>query len=195
MRSSPSRPLRAALLLLLLVAASVLVGCGGEDTTTTGASPAPGVSTPGAAGESGPAGASCPSENTRSFAKTRFAADLGGAAFLTKRYIYDPYQAGTFRKGAEGRTAAVVKAGLAAAASVKLLKNARENAQANPTLCRTVAAPMAAAIASLGGVTAALAAGDLGVLGSLGPALDSLRGLASQAGVEVPEQEVGLSGR
>ena len=53
---------------------------------------------------------------------------------------------------------------------------------------------MAAAIASLGGVTAALASGDLSVLGTLGPALDSIRGLATQSGVEVPEREVGLNG-
>jgi hypothetical protein len=186
--------IRAVVLLPLLLVAGVLVGCGGDETGTASGTLVPGASSPGASGASTSPAAACPSENTRSFAKTRFVADLGGAAFLTKRYIYDPYQAGKFQQGASGRTTAIVKAGLAAAASVKLLSNARENAQANPTLCRTVAAPMGAAIAALSGVTAALASGDLGVLGTLGPALDSLRGLAADAGVEVPEREVGLNG-
>lgn len=188
---------RAALLLPLLLAAAVLVGCGGDDTTTGTAPAASGASgasgAPGGTSSAAP-GTACPSENTRAFAKTRFVADLGGAAFLTKRYIYNPYREGKFQKGANGRTVAIVKAGVAAATSVKLLKNAQENAQANPTLCRTLSAPIASAIASLGGVTAALASGDLTSLGSLGAALDSLRGVASQQGVEVPEQETGLNG-
>lgn len=121
-------------------------------------------------------------------------ADLRGAAFLTKRYVYTPYRDGKFRKGASGRTLAVVKAGVAAATSVKLLKNARDNAQANPTLCRSIAGPMSAAIASLGGVTSALRSGDLAAPSGLGSALDSLRGLAGKAGVDVPEQQVGLNG-
>lgn len=189
MHPSPAVRGRAALLLSLLTAVLVLVGCGGDDTSTTGTG-ASGSAGPGASAEP----AACPSENTRSFAKTRFVADLGGAAFLTKRYIYDPYQAGTFQRGADGRTAAIVKAGLAAAASGKLLKNARDNAQADPTLCRTIAQPLNTAIAAVGGVTAALASGDLTALGSLGSILDNLRGVASQNGIEVPEREVGLNG-
>jgi hypothetical protein len=43
-------------------------------------------------------------------------------------------------------------------------------------------------------VTAALASGDLAALGTLGSSLDSLRGLAEQNGVPVPEREVGLNG-
>jgi hypothetical protein len=175
---------------LSLALALVLGGCGGGGSSSTGAS-----SGPAAPSSSVSASATaCPTENTRSFAKTRFVADLGGAAFLTKRYIYTPYRDGKFRKGASGRTLAIVKAGVAAATSVKLLKNAQENAQANPTLCKTIAAPMSAAIASLGGVTAALGSGDLTALSGLGSALDNLRGLAGKAGVDVPEQPVGLNG-
>ena len=194
MRHDLTRAVRSGLLLPLLLLAGVLAGCGGGEETGTAAPGATGASAPAATATGGSTGAACPTENTRSFAKTRFAADLGGAAFLTKRYIYDPYQAGTFQRGANGRTAAIVKAGLAAAASAKLLSNARENAQANPTLCRTIAQPLGAAITALGGVAAALASGDLSVLGSLGPLLDNLRGVASQNGIPVPEREVGLNG-
>jgi Rhodopirellula transposase DDE domain len=43
-----------------------------------------------------------------------------------------------FSKGASGRTKAIIKAGLAAAAILKLLSNAKKNAEADPTLCKFV---------------------------------------------------------
>lgn len=192
MRSLPTGRIRSALLLPLVAALVLLSGCGGDDTTTAGGPTVSGAPT--ASSSDGSAAAACPTENTRTFAKTRFVADLGGAAFLTKRYVYTPYREGKFQKGASGRTVAIVKAGVAAATSVKLLKNARDNAQADPTLCRTLAAPLTGAITALSGVTAALASGDLTSLGSLGAALDSLRGLAGQQGIDVPERETGLNG-
>ena len=192
-RHVPGRP-GTFLLPLLVSAALLLAGCGGGDTSSAGPSAGSGVSSSPTAAASSSGPAACPTENTRSFAKTRFVADLGGAAFLTKRYIYGPYRDGKFRKGASGRTVAVVKAGVAAATSVKLLKNARDNAQANPTLCTSIAGPLSAASASLGGVTTALSSGNLAALGGLGSALDALRGLAGKAGVDVPEQQVGLNG-
>ena len=54
------------------------------------------------------------------------------------RYLYKPYKAGAFRKGAEGRTKAIIKAGLATAVILKLLSNAKKNAEADPTLCKFV---------------------------------------------------------
>ena len=119
MRHHLAGRVRSVILLPLLLMAA-LVSCGGDETGTAAGTTAPGASAPGAAdGSASPA--ACPTENTRSFAKTRFVAAVGGAAFLTKRYLYDPYRAGSFQQGADGRTTAVVKAGLAAAASVKLL--------------------------------------------------------------------------
>ena len=136
----------------------------------------------------------CPTENTRSFAKTRFVADVGGALFLLNRYIVNPYQKGTFTKGADGRTAALIKAGLAAAATAKLVSNARENAKANPTLCRTVAGPLDQLAASLNGVVDGLKSGslDAGAIGGLSGLLGSLKQKAGEAGVPVTEQPVPL---
>lgn len=68
-------------------------------------------------------------------AKSRFVSDLGGAALLIRRYLYQPYTRGTFTKGHLGRTVALLKAAAATATVVHLLKNASLNAEANPALC------------------------------------------------------------
>jgi hypothetical protein len=175
---------------LSLALALVLGGCGGGGSSCTGAS-----SGPAAPSSSVSASATaCPTENTRSFAKTRFVADVGGSLFLINRYIVRPYRAGTFAKGANGRTAALIKAGLAAAATAKLVSNARENAKANPTLCRTVAGPLDQLAGSLNGVVDGLKSGslDAGAIGGISGLLGSLQQKAAAAGVPVQEQQVPL---
>ncbi len=196
------------LLAFVLALGLLLAGCGGDGTTTTGAggagagvtgSPtdtlAPGSGSSPSAAASPDAGA-CPTENTRAFAKTRFAADVGGSVFLFNRYIYQPYQAGTFAKGAEGRRRALLKAGLAAAATVKLLDNASENAKANPTLCRTVAQPLSQLTSRLGGLATGLATGAVtgANLESLGGLLGAVTSGSARAGVPVQEQDVNVPG-
>lgn len=142
----------------VLLCALVVGGCGSSKTVSTGPASAaasssasasapsggstaasgslsPGGGSTAASGSPSPgAASSCPTANTRSFAKTRFVADVGGSLFLMRRYVLQPYQAGSFRKGAKGRTKAIIKAGVAAATTAKLVKNASENAKANPTL-------------------------------------------------------------
>ena len=54
------------------------------------------------------------------------------------RYLYKPFKAGAFRKGADGRIKAIIKAALASAAILKLLSNAEKNAEADPALCKFV---------------------------------------------------------
>jgi len=82
--------------------------------------------------------ASCAQAGTRKIPKTRLLADLGLTYGAFQRYLYKPYKAGAFQKGANGRTKALIKAGLASAAIVKLLSNASKNAAADPTLCKYV---------------------------------------------------------
>lgn len=186
---------------LLVVAPMLLTGaCGGGETTTT--TPAAGASASAPAGGAGASASApaavgadgCPTENTRSFAKTRFAADLGGAAFLVNRYIYQPYSTKKFEKGASGRRLALVKGAAAAAASVKLLDNATENAKANPTLCRSLAAPLTQLSGTLKGLTGSLTSGSFNpaLLGGLGGAVSGLLGKAGQAGVPVTETPTSL---
>jgi hypothetical protein len=84
----------------------------------------------------------CPTQNTKSFAKTRFVADaaLAGGAF--KRYIFTPAREGKFAHGAHGRTLALVKAAAAGAFVINRLDAAKNAAEANPTLCRLIVAPL-----------------------------------------------------
>ena len=175
---------------LTLVLALVLGGCGGGGSTESGASSPAATAT----SSGGTTATACPTENTRSVAKTRFVADVGGALFLLNRYIVNPYQKGSFTKGADGRTAALIKAGLAAAATAKLVSNARENAKANPTLCKTIAGPLDQLAASLNGVVDGLKSGslDAGAIGGLSGLLGSLKQKAAEAGVPVTEQPVPL---
>lgn len=137
---------------------------------------------------------SCPTANTTSFAKTRFVGDVSSTLFLLNRYVVNPFQAGTFTKGASGRTRAIIKAGLAVAASAKLLKNAAANAEANPTLCKTVAAPLKRLTSSLGGVVDGLKSGSLsaGAISGLGGLLSSVKDEASKAGFPVSEKQTSL---
>ena len=205
------------LLAAILSAMLLLAGCGGGGGGGQGGAgqggAAGGASTTarasGSAGAGGTSGASgsrstssaaatdassCPTENTRSFAKTRFAADVGGALFLFHRYIYRPYQDGSFESGAEGRTAALIKAGLAAGATVKLLANARENAAANPTLCKAIAQPLDNIIASARDLATGLPGGrvDDSALKNIESQFGRVQDRAKDAGVQVEERETSL---
>lgn len=180
----------------------LLAGCGGGDSEAPG--PAAGGSTPGTRASSSAAAtssagtateaSSCPTENTRAFAKTRFVADVGGALFLFHRYLYRPYLDGSFEAGAQGRTAALVKAGLAAAGIAKLLANARENAAANPTLCKAVTKPLDDIITSTRGLATGLPAGQVDdrALKDIESQFGRVQNRAEDAGVRVEEKETSL---
>ncbi len=186
----------SALVLVLMMA---VAGCGTSAKTgstavnsaVAGASQTSGAGG-GAGASTGTSGtdASCPTSNTRSFAKTRFVTDLGGAAFLIRRYLYQPYTQGSFSKGHSGRTVALLKAAATAATVVHLLKNASLNAKGNPTLCKLVAAPLSSLTSTVSGLTGSLTSGGagLGALGGLGGAVTGLLGKAKSGGVAVTEQ-------
>jgi len=174
-------------------------GCGGASPTTADAGSASstsqsagGSSSSSSAGTSSSAG--CPTSNTRTFAKTRFLTDVGGSLFLMNRYVLKPYQAGKFKKGASGRTFAIIKAGAAAVATAKLLKNATENAKANPTLCKTLAGPLTDLSNAVSGAVDGLKSGslDTGALAGLSGLVGSVKSGAGKAGLPITEQQVPL---
>jgi len=184
--------MRQRLLLMLTLSIALFVaGCGAAKTNTG----APGATNPSPTTATGTAApADCPTQNTKAFAKSRFVADLGGSLFLLHRYIVKPYQAGTFTKGANGRTVALIKAAAAAAATAKLLSNAKDNAKANPTLCRSVAGPLGQISGQLGNLVGSLRSGAVnpGTIAGLSGLASTVQQKAGAAGVAVQEQPTPL---
>jgi hypothetical protein len=147
----------------LMILFSALTACSSSSTPTHAATSAgqtayatttvtPTASMP-ATHTASPMATSCEKAGTRKIPKARLLADLGLAYGAFHRYLYTPYKAGSFSKGAHGRTKAIIKAGLATAAIVKLLSNASKNAAADPTLCKFVPTidSIKARLSSLGG--------------------------------------------
>jgi hypothetical protein len=126
----------------------------------------------------------CPTSNTTKFAKTKFVADVALAGGAFKRYLYTPAKAGKFKKGASGRVLALVKAAAAGAFVVNRLNAAKNAAQANPTLCKALAAPIAKFSAAVSGLIGKAKRGsiDPSDLTSPGSYLSDLHDAASQGG-------------
>jgi hypothetical protein len=128
--------------------------------------------------------AACPTKNTESFAKTKFVADVALAGGAFKRYIYSPAKAGKFKKGANGKVLALVKAAAAGAFTVNRLNAAKNAAQANPTLCKLLAAPIAKFSAAVSGLVSKAKSGsiDPSDVNSGNGFLDDLHSAAGQGG-------------
>ncbi|MEU1230600.1 hypothetical protein [Streptomyces sp. NPDC005828] len=122
-------------------------------------------------------------------AKTRFVANAGLAAGATYQWIVKPYRAGTFKKGADGRTLALVKAGLAGAFTYNRLKAALNNAKGDPLLSKAVA-PLTAGIESLKELGTKLRKGEVGDadVGAFENVINSVKDAGKSAGAEVVDQ-------
>ncbi|MFJ9621832.1 hypothetical protein [Streptomyces sp. NPDC101181] len=183
-RSVPLRRTLAALLLSCAVLAGT-TGCGdsGDSAASTNASAS--------ASASAAASAASPSASAEKqrLAKTRFVANAGLAAGATYQWIVKPYRAGTFKKGADGRTFALVKAGLAGGFAYNRLKAATENAQGDPLLSKAVA-PLTAGIESLKGLGTKLRKGEAGEgdIGAFESVIDGIKNAGRDAGAEVKDK-------
>lgn len=144
-------PIRRTLPALLLCCAllGTAVACGSDDGGGSAAATAPTAAT------------SSPSAEKQKFARTRFVANAGLAAGATYQWIVKPYRAGKFTKGADGRTVALVKAGLAGAFAYNRLRAAAENAEGDPLLAKAVA-PLTAGIDRLKELGTKLRNGEAG---------------------------------
>ncbi|MFD0150887.1 hypothetical protein ACWGQ4_14080 [Streptomyces sp. NPDC055721] len=122
-------------------------------------------------------------------AKTRFVANAGLAAGATYQWIVKPYRAGKFTKGADGRTIALVKAGLAGAFTYNRLKAAVNNAKGDPLLSKAVA-PLTAGIESLKELGAKLRKGEAGDadVGAFESVINSIKDAGKSAGAEVVDK-------
>ncbi len=128
------------------------------------------------------------------FAKTRFVANAGLAAGATYQWIVKPYRAGKFKKGASGRTFALIKAGLAGAFAYNRLKAALENAKADPLLSKAVA-PLTAGVENLKGLAAKLRKGEAGDtdISSFENVIGGVKDAGQDAGATVTDQVPSLS--
>lgn len=123
------------------------------------------------------------------FAKTRFVANAGLAAGATYQWIVKPFKAGTFKKGADGRTFALVKAGLAGAFTYNRLKAAVVNAKGDPLLSKALT-PLSSGIESLKNLGGKLRKGDAGDadVGSFEKVINNVKGAGRSAGAEVTDK-------
>ncbi|MFD5626966.1 hypothetical protein [Streptomyces sp. NPDC127072] len=171
-------PIRRLIVALTLCCAllAAATACGGDNDTEDTAAVAA-AATPTSSAEK------------QKFAKTRFVANAGLAAGATYQWIVKPWKAGKFKKGAEGRRVALVKAGLAGAFTYNRLKAANRNAQGDPALAKAVA-PLTAGIDALKDLPSKLRKGDStdAVVGSFDDIINNVKEAGKSAGAEVTDK-------
>ncbi|MER5746786.1 hypothetical protein ACFV97_04970 [Streptomyces sp. NPDC059913] len=167
------------LLLPLLLSGTLVVGAAACGKSGDGSASGSGSASPSATS----------SAQAQKFAKTRFVTNAGLAAGATYQWIVKPYRAGKFKKGADGRTFALVKAGLAGGFTYNRLKAATENAKGDPLLAKAVA-PLTAGIESLKGLGGKLRNGQAGEgdIGAFESVINNIKSAGSSAGADVKDK-------
>jgi hypothetical protein len=186
------------ILVVLLLPLLLITGCKGATPSAT----APSASASGAAqdgalpadppensADAAPIDESCPATNTVAFAKTKFIAHTGLAFGAFHRYLYKPFQAGTFKKGASGRIAAFLKGGLAALFVKREIRLASEDVKANPTLCKAIAAPLGKIGDTVQAAFDKLKGGDASGITDANSAVASVEGTSAKDGVPITEND------
>lgn len=169
-------------LVFLLIGLLTLSGCS-KSATNSVTSPA---SAPAAAGTT--AAATCPTSNTTAFAKTKFVLHTGLAFGTFHRYIYKPFKAGTFSKGAHGRITAFLKAGATVLFIKREIRLASEDVKANPTLCKVIAAPLAHLSTAVGAAVTKLKGGDPSGVTDANNQISSISSKSSAGGAPITER-------
>ncbi|MGW5862468.1 hypothetical protein ACWFRJ_09900 [Streptomyces sp. NPDC055239] len=129
------------------------------------------------------------SAQKQKLAKTRFVANAGIAAGATYQWIVKPFRAGKFKKGANGRKFALIKAGLAGTLAYNRLKAASKNAKGDPTLSKAVA-PLTAGIDALKDLPSKLRKGDStdSVVNSFDDVINKVKDAGKGAGAEIKDK-------
>ena len=192
--SSPARRLQGSVgqrLVGVFVAMGLTVGLvAGCGTATTSSSSAPPASTAAPAGTSATgtdtaAVGTCPTSNTTTFAKTKFVLHAGLAFGAFHCYLYKPFRAGSFSKGALGRFTTFVKAGLAAVFIEHEIRLASGDVQANPTLCKLIASPLRSLSTDVSGAVSQLRSGSSAAVEGAQSNLGSITSLAKSKGASI----------
>jgi len=185
--------------LTVVLGALVLVGCGKSTATSAGSSSSAGVtSSVPAAGGAGGAGTSasaattsaggCPTSNTKSFAKSKFVLHVGLAAGTFHRYLYKPFKAGTFHKGASGRISGLVKGGATALFDEHEIRQAITDVKASPALCKVLIAPLSEVADKFTAMKSKVTAGNTTSLDTVNSSLSSISSTSAKDGAPITER-------
>jgi hypothetical protein len=187
---------RASAVTALVVCIGVgLMGCGGGGTTsaspatvTSASAPAGGQST--GTGEASSSSATESASGTAACERGRFALHAGLAAGAVHRYLWRPYQAGTFASGDPGRRAALTKGALAAGFAAYELRSAVQNIQGCPSV-QSLVESVESGVRQLTALAAQARAGgvDEQSLNQLNDAVSAIEEKAKANGITVTEQE------
>ena len=112
---------------------------------------------------------------------------VGAAAGTFHRYLYKPFKAGTFHKGASGRITAIIKGGATALFDEHELRLAIADVKASPALCKALIAPLSAAADKFGAMKSKLAGGDTTSLDSANSDLASISSTSAKDGAPITE--------
>ncbi len=158
----------------------------------SGSTAASSTSAPASAGASSTISAAaanggCPTSNTTPFAKTKFVLHVGLAAGTFHRYIYKPFQAGSFRSGAHGRITALLKAGATALFDEHEVRKAIQDVKASPALCKVLIAPLTALDSKFLAIKSQIAGGDTSGLADANSSVASVSSLSAQGGAPITE--------
>jgi hypothetical protein len=130
----------------------------------------------------------CPTSNTTAFAKTKFVLHTGLAFGAFHRYLCKPYKAGTFTTGSKFHRALVIGKGVGSVLFIKReLRLAILDIQANPTLCKTISAPLTALVGNVSDAASKLKSGDTSGLDSSQQAVSSIESQATSGGIAITE--------
>lgn len=122
------------------------------------------------------------------FAKTKFLLHAGIAAGAFYRYIYNPYRAGAFKKGAPGRTKALAKAAASGLVVVHELKVAARDARCDGSALKKLAGPISALLNSVTSLKGLASGGALGAIGTAGTEFQRLQTASAAAGATIKQR-------
>lgn len=179
------------LIAVLLVPLVVLMGgCGSKHNAASGASSQSIPADPsGDASDAAGITESCPAQPTTSFAKTKFVMHSGLAFGVFHRWLWKPYQAGTFKSGASGRITAFIKGGLAALFIKREIRLASNDVQADPKLCSALIKPLAKVGDTVKAAFDKLKGGDASGVTDLNSTIGSIESTSQSDGVPIQEDE------
>ncbi|MCF2533744.1 hypothetical protein [Yinghuangia soli] len=138
--------------------------------------------------------AAAQSKDPVKFAKTKFVLHAGLAAGASYRWIVMPFREGKFQSGADGRTFAMVKAGLAGAFTYHEVKKAIDAAQGDPTLSQALV-PISVVADKLKDLGRKFSTGNgtEADVNDITSVVDGLKSVGAQNGLKVEDQEPSVS--